>query len=460
MLSKFFGDKKFYKRVIALALPIMIQNGITNFVNMLDNIMVGRIGTEQMTGVAICNQLFFVFNLCIFGAVSGAGIFTAQYYGSKDHKGVRDTFRFKLILGLVITVIGVLIFYFGGDYLIGLYLRGEGSPESAAASLSFAKEYIIIMLIGFFPNFMAQCYSSTLRETDQTVMPMVAGVSAVFVNLILNYILIFGNFGAPALGVKGAAIATVISRFAELLTVAIYTHLSKKKNPFIVGAYKSFRVPKKLVTGIISKGMPLMLNETMWAAGMAVLAQCYSERGLETVAANNICQTFFDVFSVAFMAVGVSIGIILGQLLGSGEIEEAKRSATRLITFSVMVGIVVGGVYFACAGLIPEFYNTEASVKELAANLMRINAVYMAVDAFAHATYFTLRSGGQTFITFAFDSGFVWAFVVPTAFILSRFTSIGIIPLFAICQMSSILKDIIGYIFVKRGKWATKIVTD
>lgn len=200
MLNKFFGTKQFYKHLILLTVPIMIQNGITNFVNMLDNIMVGQVGTVQMTGVAVSNQLIFVFNLCVFGALAGAGIFGAQFYGKGDHKGLRDTFRFKLIFCVGITLLCIGIFLVFGEDLIGFYLKGEGNPKDAALSLLYAKRYLYIMLIGMVPYTVAQCYSSTLRETGQTVIPMVAGVSAVVVNLSLNYVLIFGKLGAPKLG--------------------------------------------------------------------------------------------------------------------------------------------------------------------------------------------------------------------------------------------------------------------
>lgn len=198
-LTKFIGNKDFYKMVLMIAVPIMIQNGITNFVSLLDNIMIGQVGTEQMSGVAIVNQLIFVYNLCIFGGVSGAGIFTAQYFGQGNHEGVRQTMRFKLWMSAIITALTILLFWLGGTSLINAYLKGDGSAASVAATLAHGKQYLGIMLIGL-PAFAAvQMYSSTLRECGQTLLPMKAGIAAVFVNLTFNYILIYGKFGAPAL---------------------------------------------------------------------------------------------------------------------------------------------------------------------------------------------------------------------------------------------------------------------
>lgn len=460
MIKRFIGTKDFYKRVIALTLPIMIQNLITNFVNMLDNVMIGKVGTVEMVGVAVSNQLIFVFNLCLFGAISGAGIFGAQFYGNHDDKGVRHTFRFKIIICTVLTLLGMGIFILFGKGLVNAYLQGDGDVTDAAASLNFAMGYIKIMMIGFVPYAVAQCYSSTLREIEKPVLPMVAGIVAVLVNLGLNYVLIFGHFGAPKMGVNGAAIATVISRFAELLIVVIWTGVHKSKTPFIIGAFKSLYVPMALVKQIIRKGLPLMLNETMWSAGMAMLNQCYSVRGLNVVAANNISQTFFNVFSVGFLSLGVAIGIILGQMLGAGETEKVKDTSQKLIAFSVAISVGISILFAVSARFIPLLYNTTPEVRSLAAKLMLITAIVMPLDAFANASYFTLRSGGKVIITLLFDSVFAWVVSVPTAFILSRYTDISIFALFGTVQSLNIIKCILGYIFVKKGTWIRNIISE
>ena len=458
MLNKYIGDKAFYKRLLAVALPIMLQNGITNFVNMLDNIMVGRIGTVEMTGVAVSNQLIFVFTLCLFGAVSGAGIFGAQFYGRRDYNGMRYCFRFKLLLCALLTAAGIAIFVFFKVPLITRFLQGEGSTEDAAASLAAAKKYLNIMLIGLVPYAVVQCYSGTLRESGETVLPMKAGIVAVAVNLLFNYILIFGNFGAPRLGEAGAAAATVLSRFVELAIVVIWTHRNKAKNPFIVGAYKSFYIPLSLTGRMLVGGIPLMLNETIWAAGIATVNQCYSVRGLDVVAAINISQTFWNVFSVAFMATGNAIGIIIGQMLGAGKFDEAKDTDRKLIVFSVAVSVVMGAVYAVFAQFIPQFYNTTDSVRSIATGIMTISACVMPINAFMHASYFTLRSGGKTMVTFLFDSCYMWVVTVSLAFVLSRFTSMGILPLYFCCQAVDIIKCVIGYILIKKGVWIRNIV--
>jgi putative MATE family efflux protein len=455
---KYIGSRSFYRSALVVAMPIMIQTGITNFVSLLDNIMVGRIGTEAMTGVAIVNQLIFVLNLAIFGAVSGAGIFGAQFYGSGDHRGVRATLRYKLIISALIIALGTAVLLIFGDRLISLYLSGEGSEAEIAASKAYAKQYLMIMLFGLAPFAAAQCYSGTLRETGETMLPMKSGVASVMVNLVFNTILIYGLFGMPALGASGAAAATVISRFVEAFIVISWTHRHIEKNRFAEGLWKSMSIPRRLALDITWKGLPLLFNETFWAAGMAVLAQCYSTRGYDVVSAVNITSTITNVFGVSFMAMGMSIGIIIGQMLGAGKYDEAVAADRKLITFSVAVCIVAAVLMAAAAPFFPQIYNTSDSIRNLAVRMILAAAVCMPVNALANACYFTLRSGGKVWITVLFDSVYVWVFSVPVAFILSRFTSIPVVPLYFTCLSLEIGKCIIGVTMIRKGIWINNIV--
>ena len=454
MLRKEFIDKALLKRFLLIAIPIIIQNGITNFVSLLDNIMVGQVGSIQMSGVSIVNGLLFVFNLCVFGASSGAGIFTAQFFGSLDHEGIRFTFRFKMMVCAVLALLGIGVFAAGGTPLINLYLQGEGDAAEAAQVLHYGLKYLRVMLWGLVPFALCNAYASTLRETGQTTVPMVAGVIAVFVNLILNYILIFGHFGAPELGVEGAAVATVISRYVELLIVTCWTHMHRKICVFIQGAYRSLYIPASLLKQIAIKGMPLLMNEALWSGGMAFLNQCYSTCGLEVVPAMNISSTIFNLASVAFLSGGNSVGILMGQMLGAGNTVEYIRSSNRkLITANVIVGGAFGILLAAVSKVFPMIYNTTESVRETATWLICICAAAMPVHSYLNATYFTLRSGGKTLITFVFDSGFMWTCMIPVAYILSRFTDLPILPLYAICQCADLIKCFLGAHMLKKGSW-------
>ncbi|MCH5254198.1 MAG: MATE family efflux transporter [Lachnospiraceae bacterium] len=445
--------------VLAVAVPIMIQNGITNFVGLLDNIMVGQIGTEQMSGVAIVNQLMFVYYLCIFGGLAGAGIFTAQYFGQKDDEGIRHTFHYKFWMALILTLGALFVFLGLGEYLIQMYLNGSNDGGDPIAALSYGKLYMRVMLFGL-PAFMfVQIYVSTLRECGETVVPMKSGITAVFVNLFLNYLLIYGKFGLPALGVVGAAIATVVSRYVEAAIVICWTHSHKEKNSFIVGIYKTLKVPGHLAGKFFIKGAPLLVNEALWSSGMATLMQCYSIRGLRVIAGLNIANTINNVFNVVFIALGDAVAIIIGQLLGAGKMEEARDTDNKIIAFSVCCCIGVAALMICIAPLFPQIYNTTDDVKALAVQFIIAQAIFMPQAAFMHATYFTLRSGGRTIVTFLFDSVFVWCVSVPVAYGLSRMTSIPVIAIFALVQISDWIKCVIGFVLVKKGVWLQNIVS-
>lgn len=457
---KFFGDRKFLKNVAVITLPIVIQNTISNFVGLLDNLMVGRCGTDSMNGVSIFSQLFFVFILCVWGSSCGAGIFTAQFFGKGDHKGVRDTFRIKLYLVGIATIAGAAVFLLFGKYFMEKFIHESDSVGDPVATMRHAKDYMMIMLIGMIPTALGMVYAGTLRDIGETSVPMKAGFVAVFVNLILNYLLIFGKFGFPELGVKGAAIATVVSRFVESGIEIVWTHTHKEKCRFIDGAFASFKVPVSLVKKIVIKGIPLAANETLWSLGLTMLNQSFSLRGLAVVAAINITNTMANLFNVFLFAIGESISILAGQLLGAGKNEEAKSTANRMIALSFVVSAVIGGVLVLFKDLFPAFYNTENEVKNFAANFIMQTGVFLPVLAVVHGCYFTLRSGGKTFITFLFDSVFVWVFIVPAAFVLTRYTAMGIIMIYLIVKCLDLIKCAIGIVLVRKGVWVNNIVSN
>lgn len=459
-MNKFIGDRKFYKMVLTIAVPIMIQNGITNFVGLLDNIMVGQLGTEQMSGVAIVNQLIFVFNLCIFGGMSASSIFGAQYYGQGNHKGLRNAFRFKIITSAVITFIGITVFLLFGRDLISSFLHEGSQTGDINLALDSGMRFLKIMLIGLVPFSINQAYTGTLRETGETVVPMKAGILAVFLNLVFDYVLIYGKFGAPALGVEGAAYATIIARFVECGVIIYWTHSHSAKNIFIQNAYSSFHIPIDLVKGTIIKGSPLLINELLWSSGMAFLMQCYSLRGLSVVAGYNISATISNLFNIVFIALGSAVAIIVGQLLGAGKLEEAMTTAIRLIFFSTACCIIVGCIMALLAPFIPLIYKTNDEVKYLATRFIRISALMMPIQAFLHATYFTIRSGGKTIVTFFFDSFYMWVICIPLAYCLSRFTVLPVLLVYFICQSTDIVKCIIGFTLVRKGIWLQNIVAE
>lgn len=457
-LKKYFGDKNFYKTVMSVAVPIMIQNFITNFVSMLDNLMVGSLGTEQMSGVSIVNQLIFVFNLAVFGALSGAGIFTAQFFGKNDPDGIRYTIRYKVIVTLLLFGVAIFIFNVFEEPLINMFLHESDANADVALTLEFAKKYLKTILWGIFPFCVAQIFSSTLRETGETVAPMVAGFIAVLTNCLFNWVLIFGKLGFPQLGVQGAAIATNISRYVECAVIIVFVILKRKKFSYFKGVFRSFGIPKKVFKDITVKGMPLLFNEFFWSLGMSLLSVAYSLHGIDVVAGYSISSTVMNLANIAFISLGSSIGIIIGKQLGANEFEKAYDTDRKLITFSVVLSIGIGVIVFLIGDKIPLLYNVSDASKEYAAFFIKVCSLFIPVHAFANASYFTIRSGGKTLVTFLMDSVFIMCINVPVAFALFYAFRLSIWVIFPIVQAIDIIKVIIGMTLVKKKVWLNNIV--
>ncbi len=467
--GRYIGDKAFYTMVLGLVLPMLLQDAITNFVGLLDNIMVGQTGTEQMSGVAIANQLLLVYNMSLFGGNGGAGIFGAQFHGKGDSAGVRHTLRYKLILGLLLTAAAMLLLIFCDEQLIGMFLHESAEGGDLALTLASGRAYLHVMLFGMVPFAAAQAYATTLREMGETGVPMKAGIAAVFVNLVFNFLLIYPTrtltvFGfaftmpGAGLGVVGAAAATVLSRFVELAVVVIWAHTHTVRFPCFKGLWRSLRLPGRLAGDITVKGMPLMVNELLYTLVLTFINQCYSTRGLTVVAAFNIANTVAGLFTVISASLGSALGIVVGQILGEGDMKRAVDTDRKMIAFAVAVGTAVGTLLASVSGLFPQLYNTTPQVQQTAAGLIIIVGVFTPMHSFLQCCYFTLRCGGKTGVTFVFDCAFICLGNLPLAYCLAHFTGINILWMYACVQLFDLTKCAFGFVMVKKGVWINNLV--
>lgn len=459
-MFKWSEDTQIYKQALMLAVPMMIHMGITNAVGLVDNLMIGSLGTESITAVSMALQLIFVYNLAVFGALSGPGIYGAQYFGQKNKEGFWNVFRLKFWICFLVLFIGTAIYYFFGSEFIKLYLHGADSGIDKNVTFNLSFDYLKIMLLGLFPFTITQVYSGSLRETGESIKPMIAGVVSVFVDIIFNYFLIFGKFGFPCLGVKGAALATVLARVVETLIVVIWTYSSKIKIEYITEALKSLKIPLDKAKEIVLKGIPLFFNEFLWAAGFTVTFQCYSLKGLDVIAALNIASVLENLVIVIIISMGNSVGILMGQMLGASKFEEAKVNSSRLTRFTATLGIIVALFVIMISSYFPGFYNTTDSIKELAKNFIIVNALFLPVVGIVNSLYFTLRSGGKTLITFFFDSVFTWILEVPIAFALCKYTELPITTIFIIVYSLNFIKLLIGQILIKKGVWISNLASE
>ena len=479
-IKRYIGDRPFYAAVLALIVPIIIQNSISNFVNLLDNLMVGSVGEAQMNGVSISNQLMFVYNLCIFGGMSGAGIYAAQFYGAKDLDGLRHSFRFTVIVGVFISIVGILIFTFFEEQLLSLWINPDlsGDAEAVAAellkaeeSLKAGRQYLTVMVFGLVPFAFTNAYASILRTTGETKLPMTASVISVFTNLVLNTVLIFDEITVLGLrvrlfglGVTGAAIATVAARYVELAIILFvsYRRLYKEgQYEFLRGAFRHFQIPAKLFKRILVKSLPLLFNELLWSSGMSVLSQQYSLRGLTVVNAMTITSTLTNLFNVFFISLGTASSVLVGRALGANDIPDARDKARKIIVFEEFICLGTCILLLLTAKWLPLVYTKSSlDAKALASRLIRVSALVLPLNGFSHCAYFTLRAGGKTFITFLFDSVYTWLMPVPMAFLLVKYAqALNVVEIYAIVNFLEIFKVALGYILLKKGLWISNIVS-
>ena len=457
---RLIGDRSFYMHVAAVAVPMIVQNTLTNIISLLDNVMVGQVGTIPMSSVAVVNQLILVFYLCVWGGLAGAGIFGAQFFGSGDMEGLRQTTRVKLLMMVLFTIVACGIFLTFGDELIGLYIARGTSPEVRAETLRLGQQYLRTMLFGLAPFAATQAYASAMRESGKTYLPMYASIVAMLVNFVFNALLIFGLFGFPKLGVLGAAIATVLSRFVEIAIIFVGGMRDTENYGYLQGLYRGFRISGDLARRISIKAAPLLVNEFFWSTAEAAILQGYSMRGISVVAALNISGVVFLVFEEFSLSLGNATGILAGQCLGARKFEEAKETSLRVMVVSVVFCIFTGLVLWAIAPMIPQIYQTEESVRAMAVRCIRVMAFWLPVWALANIAYFTVRSGGRVIVIFLFDCVFTWAVKVSVLRILVTKTAMDVVDIYFVVNGLEGIKAVVGILLVLSGMWMQDLVNE
>lgn len=456
-MKKFIGDKLFYKEVIAIVLPIVIQQGITTFVGLLDNIMVGQLNGDAISGVAIANQIMFIVTICFIGGLAGPGIFIAQYFGAKDEAALKQAFRAKIILTVFITIIAFVVLMIFKEPMIRSFAKNDAGSSSIynEAVITYGVQYLSIMAFSLPVFGLIQLYASTYREIRQTRVPMFAGIISVIINFFFNWVLIFGLLFFPRLEVQGAAIATIIARVFELLILVIIAYSNRMI--FTQGIFKHFYIDKKRFKLMIKKTMPLLTNELLWSSSITVILFAYAQRGTNVIEAFTISNTVSNLFFIVFGALATGISVMVGNELGANQIELAKTNAYRLLFLTIVVCLSFGIVLAIIAPFVPYLYNVSQDVRVQSTQFMWVVASLMWVFAFNAGIFFILRAGGMVVVTFLFDATFAWLIAVPIALVLSLYTSLPILLIYILVEAVSLIKGIIGIMIVKNGKWARNL---
>ena len=450
-MRSFIGDRHFYKRLFAISLPIVLQQLLTSSLQLIDNLMVGDLGELAIGSVSVVNQLYFVIILITFGALGGAGIYTAQYFGSKEEEKLKQTFRFKLIVALLLVILSIVVFSLLGEYLIGFFTNNQ-------VTIAGGMDYLNIVKWSMLPWAFSIAISTTFREIGTTKPLLWITLGAIITNTVLNYLLIFGNFGFPNLGIEGAAYATLASRVVEFLLMFVL--LVRKGKIFNTKIKDVFKIDGLILKAIIIMALPLLLNEFFWSMGQTMFLQSYSTRGDNALAAMNITGAISQLVFVTFGGIGTGIAVMVGNTLGMNQLEVAKDNAKKVIAFAVAFAFVTGMMLFILSFFILDLYDITETTKRIAANNIRINAIFIPVYSFNVSMYFTLRAGGDTRSTMMMDSGYMWVVQVPLIFVLARVTNLNVIMLFLIVQLLELPKSVFALSRYKKENWVRNLAIE
>ncbi len=446
-----FKDKTFLSKFIKIALPVMLSGFVTFLVSFLDNIMVGTVSNEAVSGVYAANQVTYLYNLAIFGLLEGAGVFIQQFTGKKDYDRIRDCYRFKIISSFIFLLIIIPIIYIFGHHLVWQYCKSDTNRNLI---FNEAMDYLRLIAISYIPFTIGYIYSTTYREMGLTKYAMYSSIVALVVNTILNLVFILGL----KQGAKGAAYATIISRICEMLFLIGLSRL--KKFLFFRNVFKPFKFEKGIVKKILSKSYLLFINEIGFALGNILQTLAFSQRD-GVLAAISVLTTISNIITILIQGLSVGIGVIVGQDLGQGDFVKARDDNKKLSFLGIYLSLFTGLILVATSFVLPNiFKEIDNEQKKIATKLIIIYGVLLFANCLSIIYYYTLKAGGRTLETLILDTGFMLVVYVPVSWILAMATNLNIIYIYLIVRGLDILKSVLGFILVKRGKWLQNLTIE
>jgi putative MATE family efflux protein len=429
----------------------MLSGFVTFLVSFLDNIMVGTVSNEAVSGVYAANQVTYLYNLAIFGLLEGAGVFIQQFTGKKDYDRIRDCYRFKIISSFIFLLIIIPLIYIFGHHLVWQYCKSDTNRNLI---FNEAMDYLRLIAISYIPFTIGYIYSTTYREMGLTKYAMYSSIVALVVNTILNLVFILGL----KQGAKGAAYATIISRICEMLFLIGLSRL--KKFLFFRNAFKPFKFEKGIVKKILSKSYLLFINEIGFALGNILQTLAFSQRD-GVLAAISVLTTISNIITILIQGLSVGIGVIVGQDLGQGDFVKARDDNKKLSFLGIYLSLFTGLILVATSFVLPNiFKEIDNEQKKIATKLIIIYGVLLFANCLSIIYYYTLKAGGRTFETLILDTGFMLVVYVPVSWILAMATNLNIIYIYLIVRGLDILKSVLGFILVKRGKWLQNLTIE
>ncbi|MEG2916354.1 MAG: MATE family efflux transporter [Clostridium sp.] len=449
---KITSDKKIYKLLFSISVPIAIQNLITFAVSMIDTLMVGSLGEVQLSSVAIANNLFFILMILMFGLAGGSNIMISQYWGKKDV----DTIH-KILSIMYRVCIAIIVIFIGIAAILPTQFMSIFSNDIAV--IEGGASYLRIVSIGYLFYGVTNCTIMMLRGVKTVKISMVVYSASLAVNAFFNWIFIFGKFGCPAMGIQGAAIATVLARIVEFIIILVFMKYFEDK--IKLRPKNLIKVDKIILKDFISTCTPVLFNELLWSTGASMISVIVAELGTSTVAANSINGVAHQFVTVFIFGLSNATAVIIGNTIGEGKKHKAKEYAFTIGVFSILMGLMAGVIVYLIRPLIVELYNVPEATKIIAMEIMSVTSVVVVFQALGvNLMMGVLRGGGDAKFVLINDLVFMWLVAIPGGFIAVRVFNMPIIPVFFIIKSDEIIKSFVAMIRVGSGKWVRDVTRD
>lgn len=461
MFNSIFKDKDFYKTLLPIAVPIAIHNLLLSMINTLDSVMVGKFGEQSIAALGLSNQLFFLMILICFGISSSASIFYSQYKGANQKEMIKSVLAIALICSLLVSTLIAGAGHFFGSFFIGIF-----SPD--AEVIRIGKSYLQIAALSFPLVSVSIAFSIVLRSLGHSKIPMYSSLVTLVINGILNYLLIFGHFGFPVLGVVGAAIATLIARFGEMsffIIVVLFIKpdiftTSKQKNCSLLNRILSFFIiPSSLWKRFWPTALPVIFNELIWASGVVIYQVVYARISTGSIAAINIVSNIENLSFVVFIGLGSAAAIMIGEKIGNNENEKAFEYARRFAVLTLITAVFIGVCLLIGGRWIFLLYNISDDVRIFTERILIIFAVAMWIKVFNLIMVIGIfRSGGDTNFSFIIDAGGVWFIGIPLALLGAFYFNLPVYWVYLMVMIEEFIKFFIGLYRLRSGKWINNLI--
>lgn len=439
------SQKDFYRRMIAIALPIVLQNLLISSLSFVDTLMIGQLGSDEIAAVGLANQMFFLINLFYFGISSGASIFISQYWGAGNREQIQKVMGIALTLGIAGAMIFSAVSILFPQQVMHIFTYDQSVVERGC-------QYLRYVGISYIFSAVTAVYSTTLRATGDAKTPLVIACFALTFNAVFNWLLIFGVGPFPRMEVAGAALATTGSRFIEMIALIVLSQ--KKKTPAAMNLRNALRWDRPFIKVFFATCLPVIVNEVFWSLGMTTYKIAFSRMGIDVIASVNVTEAINSLFFVAMMGVSSATSIMIGVKIGEGDHETAARYGKKFVKIGFLLGMAVGACMALAAPFIPRLFNVPRNIYIMTSRSLLVGACLVPIKSVnMNIIVGILRSGGDTKFSMFTEMLGVWGVGVPCAFIGALLLNLPIWWLYLLLGLEELSKFVVGTLRVRSGRW-------